>query len=322
MRQDVFISHSSEDASVAASVCEALERRGLQCWIAPRDIGPGENFQEAIVRAIRGVRAMVLVFTGNANDSSEIKKEVALASQNRLVVIPLRVEDVLPNDAFAYELSTRQWIDAFEDWDRAMVRVAEQLALITAAQPSAATGAGPGGGSRRAAATGARGRVARWGAAVAALLAVVVGGGLAYRSLVVLPAAAPASAPTAAPDVSGEWESGVLTNPYNEHQSFVLRFEFEQSGTVLFGTVSHGGTDFRGASASIQDGRVEGGAIVFHTNDEYYSGGAFKPYKTHYRGEVEGETIALVKQNDTPGGGRPLRFTVRRGQPRPREDPG
>jgi hypothetical protein len=32
----------------------------------------------------------------------------------------LRIEDVEPSDAFAYELSTRQWIDAFEGWDRSI----------------------------------------------------------------------------------------------------------------------------------------------------------------------------------------------------------
>src|SRR4051812_23540194 len=104
MQPFVFISHSSQDRRIAARVCEALERCGLACWHASRDIGPGENFQEEIVKAIRSARAMVLVFTGSANNSDEIKKEIALASQHHLAVIPLRVEDVLPSDAFRYEL--------------------------------------------------------------------------------------------------------------------------------------------------------------------------------------------------------------------------
>ncbi|TMQ14500.1 MAG: toll/interleukin-1 receptor domain-containing protein [Deltaproteobacteria bacterium] len=78
----VFISHSSQDHGVAVSVCEALERRGVGCWLASRDISPGDNFQEAIVTAISSVRAMVLVFTGSANNSDEIKKEIALASHS------------------------------------------------------------------------------------------------------------------------------------------------------------------------------------------------------------------------------------------------
>ncbi|TMQ07030.1 MAG: toll/interleukin-1 receptor domain-containing protein [Deltaproteobacteria bacterium] len=123
----VFISHSSQDHGVAVSVCEALERRGVGCWLASRDISPGDNFQEAIVTAISSVRAMVLVFTGSANNSDEIKKEIALASHSHLAVIPVRVEDVLPTGAFLYELSTRQWIDAFDDWDVAMSRLADQI---------------------------------------------------------------------------------------------------------------------------------------------------------------------------------------------------
>jgi hypothetical protein len=138
----VFISHSSQDHEVAVRVCEALEQRRLGCWLASRDVSPGENFQEAIVRAICAVRAMVLVFTGSANNSDEIKKEIALASHYHLAVIPVRVEDVMPTGAFLYELSTRQWIDAFDDWDRAMSRLADQIGGMAsgpAAAPAAST---------------------------------------------------------------------------------------------------------------------------------------------------------------------------------------
>ena len=136
----VFVSHSSQDHEVAGRLCEALERHGLGCWLASRDVEPGENFQEAIVKAICAVRAMVLVFTGSANNSDEIKKEIALASHYHLAVIPVRVEDVLPTGAFLYELSTRQWIDAFEDWDRAMSRLADQIGGM-ASGPAAAPAA-------------------------------------------------------------------------------------------------------------------------------------------------------------------------------------
>src|SRR5271169_223400 len=73
---------------------------------------------------------MVLVFTGNANNSNEIKKEMALASQHNLAVIPIRVEDVVPNDAFAYEFATRQWIDAFDNWEIAIERLSQQTSTV------------------------------------------------------------------------------------------------------------------------------------------------------------------------------------------------
>jgi hypothetical protein len=107
MSADIFISFASQDAKVARTICTALESRGFTCWISARNIHPGENFQSAIVRAIRGAKVLLLVFTANSNRSEEMTKELALASQQKLMVVPLRVENVDPSDAFAYEFATR-----------------------------------------------------------------------------------------------------------------------------------------------------------------------------------------------------------------------
>ena len=127
----VFISFASEDQRVAMTLCQALESRGFKCWISARDIHPGENFQSAIVKAIRGAKIMLLVFTANSNSSDEMNKELALASQSKLVVVPLRIEDVTPNDAFAYEFATRQWIDFFANWEQAIQQVAMRIQSAT-----------------------------------------------------------------------------------------------------------------------------------------------------------------------------------------------
>jgi hypothetical protein len=130
MTKKIFISSSSKDRKAALTLCASIESRGYACWISSRDVGPGENFQEAIVRAIRNAGLMVLVFSANANNSDEIKKEVALAGQNRLAVLPVRIEDVVPSEAFSYELATRQWIDVFDDWERAIGQLLSQIAVI------------------------------------------------------------------------------------------------------------------------------------------------------------------------------------------------
>lgn len=116
----VFVSYATADRKQALSVCTAMERRGVACWISTRDVAPGENYQEAIVRSLRAARAMVLVFSDAANNSDEIKKELSLASRYHIPVMALRIEDVEPSDAFEYELSTRQWIDAFTGWDKSI----------------------------------------------------------------------------------------------------------------------------------------------------------------------------------------------------------
>ncbi|MEO8315950.1 MAG: toll/interleukin-1 receptor domain-containing protein [Pseudomonadota bacterium] len=127
MSVDIFISYASQDAKVARTICTALESRGFTCWISTRNIQPGENFQSAIVRAIRGAKVLLLVFTANSNRSEEMTKELALASQQKLMVVPLRVENVDPSDAFAYEFATRQWIDLFSDWEQAMNNLCSRL---------------------------------------------------------------------------------------------------------------------------------------------------------------------------------------------------
>ena len=130
MQKKIFISFSSKDAKAALTICGAIEARGYACWISSRDVGPGENFQGEIVRAIRGAGLMVLVFSANANGSTEIAKEIALASQNHLMVIPVRIEDVLPNEELSYEFATRQWIDVFDNWERAIQQLLAQIAKV------------------------------------------------------------------------------------------------------------------------------------------------------------------------------------------------
>jgi hypothetical protein len=135
MTASIFISYASKDRAAAHTICDALEHRGFDCWIADRDIGPGENFQVSIVHAIRSAKVMILVFSANAANSEEIKKEVVLAGQSRLVVIPVRVEDVTPDEAFAYEMATRQWIDLFGDWEQSVQRLVRQLETVIHVKP-------------------------------------------------------------------------------------------------------------------------------------------------------------------------------------------
>jgi len=115
MPADVFVSHSSADKDAAETICRTLEGRGLSCWLSWRDIGGGDSYQEAIVAAIDVAKVMVLVFSAHTNASREVAKEIGLASQCGLRVIPARIEDVKPSAALRYELVTRQWINLFGD---------------------------------------------------------------------------------------------------------------------------------------------------------------------------------------------------------------
>lgn len=112
MSHDVFISYATPDKQIADAVCHYLEARAIRCWIAPRDVPPGRVWAEVVVEAIDRCRLVVLVFSSNANDSTMVQKEILLAVNKEIVIIPFRIENVLPVKAMELFISTQHWLDA------------------------------------------------------------------------------------------------------------------------------------------------------------------------------------------------------------------
>src|ERR1035441_10504504 len=113
MAHDVFLSYSSHDKAVADATCAALEAERIRCWIAPRDVRPGTEYAEEIVNAIAECRIFVLVFSAKANDATHVRKEVDGAVSKGKIIIPLRIQDVLPERAMEYYLRNTHWLDAW-----------------------------------------------------------------------------------------------------------------------------------------------------------------------------------------------------------------
>jgi hypothetical protein len=112
MAHDVFICHSAKDKTTADAVCAMLESSGIRCWIAPRDVTAGMEWSECIIDAIEECRVMVLVFTTNANESPQIRREVERAVNRGVAILPMRIEDILPGRALEYFIGNVHWLDA------------------------------------------------------------------------------------------------------------------------------------------------------------------------------------------------------------------
>ncbi|MCC6774893.1 MAG: toll/interleukin-1 receptor domain-containing protein [Gemmatimonadaceae bacterium] len=112
MAHQVFISYGRSDKPVADAVCARLEGRGIRCWIAPRDVRPGQQYGEALGDAIRDAKALVLVFSSHANQSSHVAKEVEAAVRHGIPLIPFRIEAVDPNSTLGYFINSVHWLDA------------------------------------------------------------------------------------------------------------------------------------------------------------------------------------------------------------------
>jgi len=88
-----------------------LERHGLQCWIAPRDVQAGAQYADAIVRAISGAKAFVVVLSESAIASSHVSREIERASSKKRPIIALRIDAAPLTPALEYFLSESQWIE-------------------------------------------------------------------------------------------------------------------------------------------------------------------------------------------------------------------
>lgn len=109
----VFISYSSEDKGVAETVCAGLESSGLPCWIAPRDVRPGQNWGGSIVKSIAAAKVMVLVFSRHTNNSRHVMNEIERAVSHGVTIIPFRIDKVQPSEDLELFISSCHWLDAF-----------------------------------------------------------------------------------------------------------------------------------------------------------------------------------------------------------------
>jgi hypothetical protein len=112
MTHDIFISHSSHDRDVADAACAALEQRGFRCWIAPRDMLPGQDYGEAIAAAIGASRLLLLIFSAETSESVQARREVEQAGGRGLPVLAFRIADIAPAPALQFLIGEGQWFDA------------------------------------------------------------------------------------------------------------------------------------------------------------------------------------------------------------------
>jgi len=113
MARQVFISYSQSDRDCAFELVAHLEGRGIECWVAPRDIAPSADWAAEIMDAISGARVMILVFSASSNDSPQVRREVERAVHKQLSILPFRIENVLPSKSLEFFLSTQHWMDAY-----------------------------------------------------------------------------------------------------------------------------------------------------------------------------------------------------------------
>src|SRR5579862_2226994 len=95
--------------------------------MAPRDIQPGLDWSTTIPAAINSSKAMLLLLSSSSNASRQIAHEAHLAHDGGTLIVPVRIEDVVPQGALQYLLSGTQWIDSLAPPHRGAVDRLVQL---------------------------------------------------------------------------------------------------------------------------------------------------------------------------------------------------
>ena len=138
---DIFISYSSKDETQTKIICQYLESRGFHCWISCRDIKTGEDYPNAITKAIRESKIFLVIISKHSLSSVQVRKELTIANNlqaSGLKLFMVMLDDTLNperlNDSFDYILAGIQacW------WSKSKSRIdlVEQFSKILPADPS------------------------------------------------------------------------------------------------------------------------------------------------------------------------------------------
>lgn len=112
MSKDViFISYSRKDLEFAKLLHQHLESRRLGAWFDQVDIPPGDQWREAIVRAIGECAIFLLILSPTAVQSKHVRKELDLAERRNKQVVPVVWQHTALPAAMEYQLVGIQYFD-------------------------------------------------------------------------------------------------------------------------------------------------------------------------------------------------------------------
>src|ERR1700730_2928914 len=92
MSHDVFINHSTAGKLTAYAICSELESVGIRCWILPRDLNVGIGWDQSITDAVACSQVMIVVLTDYASRSDRVDRQLELAFNHGVIVVPFRAE--------------------------------------------------------------------------------------------------------------------------------------------------------------------------------------------------------------------------------------
>lgn len=133
---DVFISYSSDDEKQANSLVDTIEAAGIRCWIASRNILISSNFAAAIFQAISNSKVVVLLLSSSSNKSKYVKREISLAVDKNIPILPVALENVKLSGDMEFWLSIIERVGPMSDEKALYSKAVEWLSAFLNTQNS------------------------------------------------------------------------------------------------------------------------------------------------------------------------------------------
>lgn len=111
----VFISYPFSAKEQALAITEYLEKNGIDCFIAPRDIRGGKTYASVLMSEIESCGIVLLVASEAINESEHVLNEVEAITNKKKNILPVFVENFELSDELRYYLGRKHWVSAYHD---------------------------------------------------------------------------------------------------------------------------------------------------------------------------------------------------------------
>lgn len=123
--EELFLSHSSEDADAAERLATTLRDHGVPVWISTRNIIGAQQWQDEIGAALRRCDWFAVLLTPNSIKSMWVKRELMFALQQHRFdtkIVPVILHEC-DYDGFHWALSSFEVINFSSSLERGLTQL-------------------------------------------------------------------------------------------------------------------------------------------------------------------------------------------------------
>ncbi len=112
----IFISYQRDSFDFVLKLSDYLESNGIKTWYAPRNIKFSGLWPEKLHEAIQNCKALLLLYTQNADKSKHVMREVSIADEYNKPILWLKLDRTEPKSkTLKYFLELIQTVEYQED---------------------------------------------------------------------------------------------------------------------------------------------------------------------------------------------------------------